>query len=355
MSRNFIIEIIPDEVVATMKGAQAANNFCNNLLSGDLFDNVYSLAPVNFYFINSGANDKIRYFTGNPRRPRVMKILSSIKNNIICAIINRKAETIWFYNLCQANIVCYLILRYLFRVKCFVLLLDYTPDSNILRFQHYYPYFIESSHGVISLSQRVNIKHLNIKFKAGVWNKDKILQFQPLPSKKKLTFLFCGNMGNHTGFPLAIETFSKMIDCELFISGKNPSIEVDYGKYNNIHYLGYMEYDEFMKLYERVDVCLSFRNPSYPENLYNFPSKIIEFFSQNKIVVSTIDYPELEGFKYIKCQYDIDDVILKIEKILSMSLDELNDYRNNQSSLIENFSVESWSNTINVVESNNKK
>jgi len=352
MKRIFIIEIVPNEFVAITKGAQAANNFCTHLIDSDVFDHAYSIVPSKLYVNGIQSTDKITYYHGNPNHSHFFKHLKMVWCNIKCSIDCRKAQNIWMYNICHANILCFLILKYIFRKNIYAILLDYTPDDNRFHLQHYYPLFLKSTKGLISLSQRINFRHKNIIYKAGVMSLDKIRRFYPTKFNEKLVFLFCGNMGNHTGFPLVIDVFSEMANCELYISGKNPSIDVDFSKYPNIHYLGYMEYDDFIKLYEKVDVCLSFRNPSYPENYYNFPSKIIEFFSQNKIVLSTLDYPELQGFKYICCKYDRDSVIDCINHLLSMPDEQLNKYRNNSEMLINNYSVESWKEAMVKLEEN---
>jgi hypothetical protein len=92
------------------------------------------------------------------------------------------------------------------------------------------------------------------------------------------------------------------------------------------------------------------RDPSYPENLNNFPSKILEFFSYNKIVISTIDYPELIDFKYLRCEFDKYSLTNIIESIISKKHEELAFLCDNSKSLIENFSEIHWKNSFNKIE-----
>ena len=348
--RSFICSIIPNELVARLKGQQAANNFCGYLIDNGVFDHVFSLVPPHYFNDSIKNSDKIIYFYGAEKTVRCLKILKLIINNVNCAWKSKNSDNIWFYNICNTNLLCYIILRYIFKKNVYAILLDYTPVSNVFSFSHYFPFLYKNSKGLISLSDRIGFEHSNMSVKAGVIAKEKI---KPLTINisREYNFLFCGNMGEHTGFPLAIEVFKELPNINLFISGKAACIDVDYSKYPNIHYLGYMEYDDFLKLYDKVDVCLSFRNPSFPENSYNFPSKILEYFCYNKIVISTMKYKELNGFDYILVDYNKDSVIKMIKKIVATSKQEMALYIDNRKALKSEFSVESWLKCICLIES----
>lgn len=351
--RTFICNIVPNSVVTELHAAQAANNFCFNLIDNNCFDECYSIVPVSWYHkdVVDGAN--IKYLNGNPNNSRFFKYLSFVTANFRCAWLARKSNSVWFYNVCMANIICYILLLFVFRRKCNVVLLDYTPSKNKTSLQYYIPYFMSKAHGIIALSQRMAFSHHNIIYKAGVISKDKIKEVINSLSKNKLTFLFSGNLGNHTGFPLALEVFKEMPQCQLLISGHGKVDVESLSSFPNIQFLGYMEYGEYLKMYEKVDVCLSFRNPEYPENEYNFPSKILEYFCYGKFVLSTIEYPELKDFRYLHCNYDKECVKQKIKEIINMDMDTYNKYRDNRLSLMEAFSVDSWKQAFLTIEQNN--
>lgn len=340
--RTFICNIVPNNIVTELHAAQAANNFCLSLIGGNCFDECYSIVPVSWFHKDIVDDVDMKYLSGNPNSSRFFKYITFVAANFKCAWLARKSRNVWFYNVCMANIICYILLLFVFRRKCNVILLDYTPSEKKTSLQHYIPYFMSKAHGIIALSQRMFFFHRNITYKAGVISKEKIREVISSSPKKKLTFLFSGNLGNHTGFPMALEVFKEMPQCQLLISGHgNVDIE-SLSSFHNIQYLGYMEYDEYLKMYEKVDVCLSFRNPAYPENEYNFPSKILEYFCYGKFVLSTIEYPELKGFMYLHCDYDKESVKQKIEEIINMDIDAYNKYRDNRQSLMEAFSVDSW-------------
>jgi len=234
------------------------------------------------------------------------------------------------------------ILKYFFRNKVYIILLDFSPSESIYNIQYWLLKLIERSDGIIFLSERTEIHHHNAIYKAGCvnlshasHNKDKCGFYK--------RFLMCGVLDDFTGLPLALDVFSDLPECQLFLTGR---LSGKYSKvisqYPNIIYLGYIGFEDYRKLLSESDVCLSFRNPSFEENNYNFPSKILEFFVHDKIVISTIDYPELKGFQYMYCQYDKNSIIDIIHKLCKMPADELNLLRKNSAKLEERFSADSW-------------
>ena len=51
-------------------------------------------------------------------------------------------------------------------------------------------------------------------------------------------------------------------------------------------------------------ICLNLRNPYLLENNNNFPSKILDYFSKGKIVLSTMQYSEIDGANYIYIPFE---------------------------------------------------
>jgi glycosyltransferase involved in cell wall biosynthesis len=201
---------------------------------------------------------------------------------------------------------------------------------------------------------RTNISHANMDYKAGVIPLYKIKENVVSPHDR-LCFLFSGAITNHTGFPMAFNVFKSLPDVDLFVSGFGNISGYNIEDYPNIHYLGYLDYDEYLKLYDKVDVCLSLRDPDFPENANNFPSKILEYFSYNKIVISTINYPELAGFRYVKSEYKEDALCEIVMELSSGNKQDLIELSDNREALKLNFSVESWMESFNKIELNAKK
>lgn len=351
MSRSLICNVIPNELVHIVKSSQAVNNFCFNLIDNNCFDKVYSIVPLSYSDDRIVSDKSVKYFANKKYGNKILGIISLIIGNVKCAFNARKTDTIWFYNIVNANILSYLLLRYIFRKNVFVILLDYTPCYNKFSIQAYIPDLIKKSYGLISLSSRTEITHENIDYIAGIIPVNKISADIIIPNKK-LKFLFSGNMGRHTGFGLVLDVFKNLPECELYVSGSGELSTTDFSPFKNIKYLGYLSYEKYLKLYAKVDVCLSFRDPEFAENNNNFPSKILEYFSYNKIVLSTINYPELKCFKYFSCDYELTEVMKTIKQIGSLDKDVLKLYYDNSDALKNNFSEIKWINTLNKIEEN---
>ena len=100
-----------------------------------------------------------------------------------------------------------------------------------------------------------------------------------------------------------MQAFSELPHCVLHITG---NILSDYeqirdyaSKFKNIIYYERQNYDDYIRLLHSVTYVLSTRDPHAPENMHNFPSKIIEGLLHNRVVISTIQYPQLKGL-YLK-------------------------------------------------------
>lgn len=348
--RVLICNIVPNSLIVELKAPQAANNFCFNLLDNGCFDYAYSIVPVSYYHNDIQNERKIEYLCGSSTYNRLFRSLYFLYANLKCAFKAKNAHDIWFYNICRANFICFILLRFLFRKRVYAILLDYTCSSDRRSIQYYLPYLYKRSFGVISLSQRSSIIHANIQYKAGVIPSGQIKNVNRNSNNDKVRFLFSGNLDVHTGFPLALEVFKDLPDCELYISGSGNILEKELSLFPNIHYCGYLPYDQYLKLYDKVTVCLSFRDPSYDENNNNFPSKILEYFSYGKVVLSTIKYPELKDFHFLSCNFDKECIKNEIRNIMLMSADELNYFRDNRKALLANFSTESWKKCLDTVE-----
>ena len=349
-NRVLICNIVPDNLVHVLKTSQAANNFCNSINNNANFDKLFSILPPNYYNKSTISTDKIKYFSFNKKYSSIVSYILLMIQNINCAIAVRNSSSVWFYNISNSNFLCYIVLKFIFNKKLFILLLDHTPSKKKLSLQSFFLHLILYSDGIISVSQRNKLNHSNLEFKAGI--------IKDLPSKNILTkndnliFLFSGVLSEHTGLDIIIEVFKRLPNCNLVITGLGDFDLKKIEKYKNINFRGYLSYDNYLKIYDEVDVCISSRNPTYLENDNNFPSKIIEYFSYNKIVISTIEYPELENFKYFYCDYSIDSIYKTINKIINLPLDEQNKYKDNYNALEVNFSSKSWLQSIQRIELN---
>ena len=146
---------------------------------------------------------------------------------------------------------------------------------------------------------------------------------------------------------------------QFIITGTNvhsSHIAAEYAsKYPNIIYHGRLSFKDYLQLMGNTPFLLSTRNPTYPENQCNFPSKIIEALLHNRIVVSTLHYPQLDGINYFEVSHDVDNFVKDIESITSLQENQLQTYANQSDVIAKRFSTEVWNGTMKRIEKLNKK
>jgi len=353
MERTFICQVVPKQLTSKLNVSQAANNFCFNLIDANCFSSVLSLVPINIIDKIKGNDIDYIQYRGFSSHKGLFKLLNSVIESFVLAKKVKKSKNIWFYNVTPHNFLSILILKFLYKKKNFLILADYTPSKKFFSIQRFIKIFIEKNvSGIISLSGRVEFSNKNMLNLAGIVPLNKIYDIKLSKSIKK-EFLFSGRLEDSTGWSLAIEVFSKLPDCTLIITGHLSKDKIEeISKYKNIKYLGLLSYDEYLKLLNKIPFNLNLRNPSFDKNLNNFPSKILEAFSYNRIVLSTFKYNELNGFKYFYCKYDsssLRDLLINISK---KAFDELKDHSNHSLMLEKSFSEIKWKKYLTNIEKN---
>ena len=105
-----------------------------------------------------------------------------------------------------------------------------------------------------------------------------------------------------------------------------------------------------LRILHDTPFLLSTRDPRYPENQCNFPSKVIEALLHNRIIVSTIHYPQLDGIKYFEVGTDIEEFIKDIRAISGTADEVLIKYANQSSIVKEKFNVRVWNEWMKKIE-----
>ena len=139
-----------------------------------------------------------------------------------------------------------------------------------------------------------------------------------------------------------------------FISRAFPTIDADLNEltkdHQNITYHGQLAVNEYLKLLDEVTFQLSTRDPLHPDNMCNFPSKIIEALLHNRIVVSTIRYPQLGNVRCL--DIDADNMIDGLREIAKLSDLDLLRYANQSDIVKKQFSPLVWFETMTIIENN---
>lgn len=354
--RIFFTCILPEQLIAKHGLSFAACNFSFNLMSGGGFDKVYSTMPLYV----GGEMDKEAFEDGRfelvydklRKKGGIWQRLAALKEQWTIFRKVPKGASIWFYNLNTLSSTLFLLLK-LFKpsVKLNVIALDLNPLD---RLDMMHLKLLNTSDGVISLANTPLYKVKNIKVLPGVVpSTDDLLPVIDPPSP---SFLLSGSLKEAiTQLSMVLDAFSQMPEMELHITG---SIEDDtlikqYSeKYSNIVYYGSLPFKGYLDLLHKVTFCLSTRMPDQPQNECNFPSKIIESLLHNRVVVSTIAYPQLGDVKYFNVSSEKDAFIKTVRSIVSKPVEELSMYYNQSELVKEMFSANVWNTTMSEIEKN---
>lgn len=355
--RIFWTCVLPEHLIARYGLSFAACNFSFNLMSDGAFDRVYSSLPlyVGGKMQQEAFNDRRFELVYDKWREKggMWQKLATFKEQF--SIFRRipKEASVWFYNLNTLNALLFLLL------KCFkpsvqlnVIVLDFTPVNRGFGLNQLYLRLINWAHGRICLADSGLFCKKNSRVLPGVvpYTGEK---FPEIKTVKK-SFLLSGVLSEEIAMlSRVLDAFSKLPDCELHITGSKGDEELlkQYAdKYPNIHWHGQLPFNEYLDLLHSVTFQLSTRDPQMPENQCNFPSKIMEALHHNRIIISTIHYPQLEEVKYFTVNSTKGEFLNDIKRIIDLPTDVLLTYAN-QGNLVSNkFSVTVWNDAMKTIE-----
>lgn len=112
-----------------------------------------------------------------------------------------------------------------------------------------------------------------------------------VPDGEHRTLMYAGNLNELSGAKLALDAFALLDDPKyrLWFTGRGPlqeEIERAAEKDARIHYWGFVERSTYLSLAAQATVLLNPRL-DWPENRYNFPSKLLEYLASGRPVIST--------------------------------------------------------------------
>ena len=352
----FISQNVPNTLVKKYNVSQAANNFCLHINELGYFSHHVAIPPAN---IDQNFQNQIEENTGIEyhlcrvfKHKGIGKAINIILDNIwlYFRILKAPEKNIWFYNVWTGNLLSYLLIHALSFKKVYILLADYNPARYNRWIGKSILWAIRQAKGVVSLSGRCNEVNHNFSCIPGIIPKSKISE-QIGNFHRNKCFLLSGTLNKNTGIDLALDVFKNIPEATLFLSGiisddYKIKVEEICRKYKNIIYKGFFEkHSEYLDLLHSVDFTLSLRDPLSIVNHYNFPSKILETLAYNKIVISTIEYPELNGINYLCAPYDKKRLTTYIENLIntdSKSNTTITACLNNTEILIKKYSEEAW-------------
>ena len=351
--RIFVTHVCPKDKIIEYGISLSASNFNHNLIEVDCFDKVYSIYPG---FVK-GKLDKLdddtfeTVYSSWRWKGRIRQRLARfVEQYKLLKKIPRNAK-VWYYNLNTLNILLILLLR-LFKpsVQQNIIILDYTPD---LPFNKMVLPLINRMHGRISLSTYGKFKQHNLICLPGVVpaENNTHLKIKNIKREFMLSGALKENIAMHS---MVLDAFAEMPELTLHISG----VLIDHkektmayaNKYPNIHFHGKMPFDDFKKMLSTIPFSLNTRKPSAPENLCNFPSKVIEAILYNRIIISTIHYPQLNGINYFEVASEKEAFKQDIRRISALDDAQLMKYANQGDKAIARFNASKWNEIMSQIE-----
>ena len=356
--RIFFTCILPERLIAKHGLSFAACNFSFNLMSGGGFAKVYSTTPL---FVG-GEMDKEAFEDGRfelvydklRKKGGFWQKFAALKEQWTIFREIPKRSSVWFYNLNVLSALLFVLLK-VFKpsVQLNVIVLDYTPAKSWREQNYWYLKLINSANGRICLANSPLFKHNNSVILPGVVPAN--IEAFPLMVKPAMSFLLSGVLLPEIAqLEMVLKTFAELPQYELHITGTKGDEEMlnEYAnKYVNIHWHGQIPYKEYLNLLHSVTFLLSTRDPEMPENQCNFPSKIIESLLHNRIIISTIEYKQIDNIKYFKITSQQEFFKQHIDGIAHMSEKSLMEYANQGKKVAEMFSTKVWNETMEMIES----
>ena len=146
---------------------------------------------------------------------------------------------------------------------------------------------------------------------------------------RKIRVLYAGVFTDVTGVDLLLAAIEKidLQNVEFIFTGRGdllPDVKAVAAKDKRVVYKGFLPRKEYYELMNSVDILVNPRNMTMPQNMNNFPSKMLEYLASGKVIVST----RFSGYEDFS-EYCINYVDTSVESIKAgliavvMNLDEI--------------------------------
>lgn len=152
------------------------------------------------------------------------------------------------------------------------------------------------------------------------------LQRTPADKQPSRNVLYSGNLRVEDGVEMLLDAFPQLPtnDVELRICGRGPlAAEVEHRARidTRIHFYGWVSGDRYKQLLAEATVAVNPRLGAYPENHFNFPSKLLEYLGAGCPTISTLTGDVEQQFG--PCIYHLREetskaLVGKLEEVLAL-------------------------------------
>jgi glycosyltransferase involved in cell wall biosynthesis len=183
--------------------------------------------------------------------------------------------------------------------------------------------FITPSHYIADIIRKCRGNDIRVVMSYG-YPTISIFNHHTLSSSIRLQLIYSGNLDSERGVLNLINLLPHVKDfADLTITGKGPLstlIERLAQTNDNLYYLGYVNDDPYSDLLSKMHVCI---NPTPKDSIfskYTFPSKVVYYISNSKIVLSTsLVVIKSSPYRDIVVYYDENDPVGFRKKLLDIS------------------------------------
>jgi len=283
-------------------GISFAGNYFQHKLIG-IFNPVFSVSFLYDQGIDQPPGSRKAFVVhlrhGKPLRNLLISVLF-----LFGRFPRKHIDRVLMYNFNIYYVPLFIFFRFLARKKVVLVIADapFLVKKNLLN--RLLQRLVLSSTGLVTLRHigELNGRHSKSDVIPGI-----ITRALSERTKKKAenSVLMSGSLGHTTGLLPVLKFFAGQDKYKLFITGKPYLMsQAEFDGYlaqyrsGSVSYLGALRYEEYTDLLSTCEFGLALRDPADIEHDYNFPSKIIEYMYCATIVITSLEYPELDRSTY---------------------------------------------------------